>query len=77
MPYALERREREADSPMRSGGVRGAMLGLSDRESALSGETFVRGLPRASKLGVTERDEFLVVSAPRIEWLKDDSEAGM
>jgi hypothetical protein len=62
---------------MRSDGVRGAILGLKDRESALSGESFVRGLPRASKLGVGELDEFLIVSVPKIESVKDDSEAGM
>jgi len=58
---------------MRSGGVKG----LRDLESALSGETFARDLPRASKLGVSELDEFFVVSIPRIESFKDDSEAGM
>ena len=55
---------------MKSGGVRGAILGLRDRESALSGETFMRGLPRARV------DELSEVSFPRIESVKDDSEAG-
>ena len=53
------------------------MLGLKDRESALSGEALVRGLPRARGLGVDKLDEFLVVSVPRIESVKDDNEGGM
>ena len=57
--------------------MRGAILGLSDREPTLSGETFMRGLPREKKLGVIELDESLVVSAPRIESFKENSEAGM
>jgi hypothetical protein len=73
-PYDLGRRVRVMDPSMRSDGVRGAILRLRDRESPLSGETFVRGLPRVSKLGV---DEPLIVSVPRIESVKDESETGV
>ena len=62
---------------MRSSGVRGAILGLSDRESALSDETLVRDLPRASALGVDEPYRLLVVSVPRIESFRDNNEAGV
>lgn len=57
--------------------MRGTMLGLSEREPTLSGENFVRGLPRENMLGVDELDEFLVVSTRRIESFRDDSEAGI
>ena len=57
--------------------MRGTMLGLSDRVPTLSGEIFVRGLPRENMLGVDELDEFLVVSTRRIESFRDDKEAGM
>lgn len=53
------------------------MLGLNDRESVLSGEIFVSGLPRASGFAGDGVDEFLVGSVPRMESFRDDSEAGM
>ena len=57
--------------------VRGAILGLTDRELALSGEPFVRDLLQESKLGMDESGRSPVVSAPRIESFKDDNEARM
>jgi hypothetical protein len=62
---------------MRSCGVRGAILGLIDRESVLSGETFVRDLPRASEFAADGIDDFLVASVPRMESFNDEREAGM
>lgn len=76
-PYGLGRRKRAMDPPMRSGGVRGTMLGLIDRESALSGEVFVRDLPRVNELTADRWDGSPVASGPRIESFKDESEAGM
>ena len=56
--------------------MRGVILGLKDRESALSGEPFVRGLPRARRVGV-DRSVGVLVSLPKIESVKDDRETGM
>jgi len=53
------------------------MLGLSDRESVLSSEIFVRGLPRASGFVTDGIGGFLAGSVPRMESFKDDREAGM
>lgn len=62
---------------MRSCGVRGATLGLNDRESVLSGVSFKRGLPRGCRSAVGGVGEFLEESIPRMESFRDDSEAGM